>query len=119
MDTSNLNPQPSSVSQPANSPLTSIPISVSQSELQALRDEIGELKFLMKENQKMVHGIYKRIRLTSFVSIIKWVMLIAVTFGAFYYLKPVFEAVMKAYEGLGGVGTGPNGESIIELFKSI
>ncbi len=89
------------------------------SEIQSLRDELRELKALAVENQRMIKSVYKRMRFSSAFSIIKWVFIIAVTLGAFYYVQPVFEAVLKTYESVGGLGSGPNGQSVLELFKSL
>jgi hypothetical protein len=89
------------------------------SDLQAIKKELIEIKSLAIENQRMIKGVYKRIRFSSIFSILKWVIIIGVTLGAFYYVQPVFEAVLKTYQSVGGMGSGPNGESFLELWKSL
>lgn len=90
-----------------------------QMQIQAIKQELIEIKSLAIENQRMIKGIYKRIRFSAIFSTLKWIIIIGVTLGAFYYVQPVFEAVMKTYESVGGLGSGPGGEGILDLFKSM
>ncbi len=92
---------------------------MSEYEIQALKAELSELKAIVLENQRMIRSVYKRIRLSSTFSVIKWVLIIGVTFGTFYYVQPIFEALFKTYQSVGGVGAGPNNESVLHLLKSL
>ncbi len=89
------------------------------SDLRYVEKELAEIKDMMKENQRMLKKIYRSNRISFSVSVLKWVVIIGITLGAFYYVQPVFEAVMRTYSGVGGLGSGPNGESVLQLWKGL
>ncbi len=94
------------------------PVAGGQGEIQSLKAEIKELKDLTVENQRMIRSVYKRMRFSGIITAIKWVIIIGITLGAFYYIQPVFEAVLKTYESIGGLGSSQNGQNVIDLLKS-
>ncbi len=87
--------------------------------LEAIERDLAKMREAVEDTHKMVKGLSRWMRLGSVFSVVKWVIIIGVTLGAFYYVQPVFEAVLKTYASVGGIGSGPNGESVFQMFKSI
>lgn len=87
--------------------------------LQYMERELAEIKDILKDQQRMIRRVYKSTRISFAVAVLKWIIIIGATVGAFYYVQPVFEAVMKLYTGAGGVQSGPNGEGVLQLWKGL
>jgi len=64
------------------------------------RDLLQKTYDLAKENNHILHGIRRSNRLSSVMRIIYWVAIIGISVGAFYYLQPYIDSVMKAYKGI-------------------
>lgn len=50
---------------------------------------------IVEENNTILRGIRRANRLSMLVRIFYWLIIIGVTFGAFYYLQPYIESVFK------------------------
>lgn len=87
--------------------------------MQYVERELAEIKDLLKEQERMIRRVYKSTRISFAVAVLKWVIIIGATVGAFYYVQPVFEAVMKIYSGAGGINSGPDGENFLQLWKGL
>ena len=90
-----------------------------QVELTALRRELIEIKAIVLDNQHMTKSVFRKARFSTWISAIKWIVIVGVTLGAFYYIQPVIDALMKTYQSVGGIGSGPDGQSVLDLFKSL
>ena len=78
-----------------------------EKEIESLKKEIEELKEVTKDNNRLLRGIHARARITMIFNIIKWAIIIGVSVGAFYYIQPFLETLMKTYSSissLSGVG---------------
>ncbi len=88
------------------------------SEIQGLKNEIAELKTLAQENSRMLQGIYRRARINMVVNVVKWVVIIGISIGAFYFIQPFLDTVVDSYSKLlGGGNSGTQGNGITDLFK--
>ncbi len=59
-----------------------------------LLDETVELS---RENNQMLRRMQSRLRLANFFSWLKWLIIIGTTIGAYYYLQPYLDQVLKMY----------------------
>jgi len=55
---------------------------------------------ISRENQKKIIKIQKHIRRTMWWKIMYWILIIGITAGAFYYVQPYFNSVVKSYNEL-------------------
>ncbi|NQV88207.1 MAG: hypothetical protein HQ402_01445 [Parcubacteria group bacterium] len=61
---------------------------------------------LSEENNKMLHKMKRSMRVTQFVRIIYWIIIIGSAIGAYYYVQPYMDQLLKIYSGMnGGIGS--------------
>lgn len=87
-------------------------------EIQALQKELQEVREIIEKDHEMIQSVYRRVRLSSAISVIKWVVIIGFSLGAFYYIQPLLEVLLKTYTSIGGSGVGQS-ESSIDLLRSM
>ncbi len=63
---------------------------------------IEETSKMVTENNKMLRSMQRAARLGQLWSFLKWVFIIALTVGSYYYLQPYLEPILKLYGSLGG-----------------
>ena len=66
-------------------------------EEKALLEETAKLA---RENNKILRGIRRSNRLSAFFRIIYWAVIIGSAFGAYYFLQPYVNALVKSYNNL-------------------
>ncbi len=67
--------------------------------------EITELKRLVAENNKILHGLRRKSRIGTLFTLVKWVIIALVIFGAYTFVQPVISAIMSSYDAvMEGVG---------------
>ena len=71
-------------------------------DIQELNEKMDELTEMVKENRRMIRSVYRSVRLNSLISVIKWVIIIAVTVGSLYILQPYIDFVKQTYQTFGG-----------------
>ncbi|MEK7504924.1 MAG: hypothetical protein AAB589_01430 [Patescibacteria group bacterium] len=77
---------------------------------QALR----ELRDLVEENNKILRGLRRTARWTSFFSFIKWLVILGSIFASYYYLQPYFDSLKTASETV-----VPSLNQAMELLKNL
>lgn len=55
---------------------------------------------LSEENNKILRSIRRSNRLSSFFRIIYWVLIIGISIGAYYYIQPYVDAMIKSYRSV-------------------
>ena len=65
-----------------------------------LQNEIQEIRRIVEKNNAMLISIQRRARMSILFSSLKWVILIGLSLGAFYFLKPYIETATGAYTDL-------------------
>ena len=78
---------------------------------------LEETAKLTKENNKMLRGMARAARWSRFFTFLKWIVIVALTFGAYYYLEPYLKTLLNIYGSLGT--TVPDIEDIQNIFKGI
>jgi hypothetical protein len=66
-------------------------------ELQKIVEETRELA---RDNNKILHSIQRRDRLALIMKAVYWLVIIFITIGAFYYVQPYVDQLLKAYNGI-------------------
>lgn len=81
------------------------------------RELLQKMYALVEENNKILHKMRRSALLTSVFQIFYWVMILGLSFGAFYFIQPYINNVIGAYNG--GVetltGTPGNKESLTDV----
>jgi len=57
---------------------------------------------LAQENNKMLHSMRRSLRWSRIMSIMYWVLIIGISIGAFYFLQPYVDQVVKMYGSVSG-----------------
>jgi len=78
------------------------------------RRKFDELLALSRENNSMLKKMVNHMRWATFFRVIYWLIIIAISVGAYYILEPYLAAATDAFKSL-----GENAEAISKLFKSI
>ncbi len=88
---------------------------------QVVKTLLEETKKLVEDNNKILHSIQKRERLSFLVRILYWLVIIGIGVGAFYYVKPYMEQLMKVYQSIKEteqkIEQLPNSFDLKNLFK--
>lgn len=71
-------------------------------DIQEVGERLDELTELVQENHKMTKSLYRRARLAGFAIAIKWIVIVGVTVGAFYYVQPMIDRTMNMYDTVFG-----------------
>ncbi len=71
--------------------------------LDGLKNEIQQLRELVQENNAMLQSIQRRARMSILFSSLKWIVLIGLSFGAFYFIKPYMDTALQSYDSIKGM----------------
>ncbi len=63
-------------------------------------DALAEIREIVLENNKILHGMRRMNRLSTVWHAIYWVVIIGIGFGSFLYLQPYIEKLTNAYNEL-------------------
>ena len=56
-----------------------------------------------EENNKMLHKMRRAQRWATFLSSLKWLVIIRIGLGSFYFFQPFLEKGMEAYNSISGI----------------
>lgn len=59
---------------------------------------VKETADLVRENNKMLHKLLRAQRLSQLSSLLRWLIIVAISLGVFYYLKPYVEQLTLMYQ---------------------
>ncbi len=57
---------------------------------------------LAEDNNEILRGIRRSNRISSFLRVLYWIIIIAVSFGAFYYIQPYVNNMLELVSNFGG-----------------
>jgi len=66
---------------------------------------LKETKTLVEENNKILKGIRRSNRWGAFIKTVYWIIIIVITIGAFAYIQPYLNSMIKIYNQLEGTST--------------
>jgi hypothetical protein len=78
---------------------------------------LAETRALAEENAKVLKNIQRHFRVSSAIKVLYWVIVLGVTFGAFYLIQPYVNALKNSVSGISGEGSDPF--TISGAFKTI
>ncbi len=55
---------------------------------------------IAEENNKILRGIRRSARFSSILRAIYWLIILGTAFGAYYFIKPFIDPVIKSYNGM-------------------
>ncbi|MGC9605742.1 MAG: hypothetical protein ABSF56_03260 [Minisyncoccia bacterium] len=58
---------------------------------------------LSEENNKILRGIRRSNRFTSILHVLYWIVIIVVSFGAYYYVQPYLMTLSALLDKVGGL----------------
>ena len=71
-----------------------------------------ETRELVKENNELLRKIRRVQRMSQIGKIFYWVIILGLAFGAFYYIQPYIDGIIKTYTGLNeGINSFRNSDS--------
>ncbi len=56
---------------------------------------------LSEENNKMLHSMRRAQKIASFMRVMYWIVIIAITFGSYYFLQPYVTQLQKFMQDSG------------------
>jgi hypothetical protein len=71
-----------------------------ENEIQELKEEIEDLAKITKDNNSVLRRIQQQGRLSLFVNILYWMVIIGSMFGAYYYFQPFIGTFKEKYNQL-------------------
>jgi len=80
--------------------------------IQDLTEQVKKLQDIVVDNNTMLKGIQRRGRMVMLASTLKWVIIIGLSLGSFYFLKPLFDTYKSL--GFGEVFQNTLGDMSIE-----
>ena len=69
---------------------------------QEVKDTLRKVLELELKNNSMLVSIKRSILWTRVFSVLYWIIIIGVAIGAYYYVQPYIDGVLKAYGGFKG-----------------
>jgi hypothetical protein len=64
------------------------------------KELLRETAELTKENNKILRGIRRSNRVSTFLRLVYWIIILGSAFGVYYYTQPYIDAVVKSYNGM-------------------
>lgn len=74
-------------------------------EYDAILSRLNDIEEGIKQNHHMLESIQRRARLSILFSSLKWLIILGLTFGTFYYTKPYLEELMQVYGQVSDIGS--------------
>ncbi|MES3005384.1 MAG: hypothetical protein V4664_00350 [Patescibacteria group bacterium] len=71
-------------------------------EIQEIRAELKKVSKLTEENSVILHAIQRRAKLALLWSFFRWMIIIGIAIGSFYYIQPYLEQLAIIYQKLTG-----------------
>ena len=83
-----------------------------------LEEELGDIRELAEENNKMLHKLYRHTRVNFYMRLLYWLLIAGATVGAFVFLKPYVDTVRGVYSSTFGE-TQENNSGIFDSIKNL
>ena len=71
--------------------------------VQDLEEQVEELAKISQENNKMLRGMQRHMRMGTVMRILYWIVIIGSMLGVYYYLQPFIEPLLETYDTLIGL----------------
>ena len=67
---------------------------------------------LAEENNKILRKMRRSQRISSFLRLFYWILIIGASIGAFYYLQPYVDRAVSTYDSISGTANKLNGGKV-------
>lgn len=67
--------------------------------------DLERIEAKVDENSRILKKLLLHNRWTSFVALVKWLLILGAAFGAYYYLQPYIDQTMEVYKNVWGVSS--------------
>ncbi len=81
-------------------------------DIQEIQAELKKVVELTEESNVLLHGIQRRARYALLWSVFRWVIVVGIAIGAFYYIQPYLEQLAVIYQKVTGTKL-----DLIEFFR--
>jgi hypothetical protein len=68
-----------------------------------MQEDIDKLIELTEENNRLLKTLITDLRWRQLYSLVKWIIIIGLTFGAYVYLQPYLDKTLEMYKQIQGV----------------
>ncbi|MBP9855899.1 MAG: hypothetical protein KBC48_01135 [Candidatus Pacebacteria bacterium] len=65
--------------------------------------DLERIEAKVDENSRILKKLLLHNRWTSFVALVKWLLILGAAFGAYYYLQPYIDQITEVYKNVWGV----------------
>jgi len=62
--------------------------------------ELSEIKKIVEQNNKMLHSLQNRARFGTIFSVLKWVIVVGISIGAYAFLQPYLNILLDTYTSI-------------------
>jgi len=62
-----------------------------------------DVKYMVQQNNRILHKLLNHQRYATFISLIKWAIILGTAFGAYYILQPYINNFVDIYNAIPGV----------------
>lgn len=66
-----------------------------------MNEELEKIEELVEENNRLLHKLVTDLRWRRLISLAKWVFIIGLTLGLYYYVQPFINEIRSLYESIG------------------
>lgn len=70
-------------------------------------DDLRRLEAKVDDNHKILKKLLLHNRWASFVSLVKWLIILGAAFGTYYYFQPYIDQLLEMYKNVLGSGILP------------
>ncbi len=67
---------------------------------QDVKRELEEIREISEENNRMLHSMRRSARIGMFIRAIYWLIILGAAVGAFYYLQPYLDSLLRVYKNV-------------------
>ncbi|MDD5318667.1 MAG: hypothetical protein PHF79_02510 [Candidatus Pacebacteria bacterium] len=83
-----------------------------------LKQLIEETLRIGKENQRVLKHLESTFRIYRYLTVLRWLFVVAIAVGAFYFLQPFMQEIAKIYQAVTGNHISlPDFDSFLKSFK--
>lgn len=83
------------------------------------RSMLHKILDLTEENNKYIRKVYRATQWRKWITVMYWLVIIALSFGAYYLIQPYLDTLGEAYEGIRSqvFGAPEKGSKIIQTLS--
>ena len=90
-----------------------------EEQIRDLSDSIRRLEILVEDDHRMIKNMHFAYRFSTLFTVLKFVVIIGVTLGAFYFVQPYLEGVLKLYGNVNSLTGGIENNGGIDILKKL